>query len=310
MSHALDEAGHPAAGTASQEILGVRCFPAPTEENGGTAGGPVLSWLYLPLAAEAKRLPDGSPAGQLIVAGETAFLQLSTVWDVTPERLEEIRRRLAEHEGVATPAVIRLSFAPVTVECVRLENGGEVAMRRSSGMAPHAALFSLPVAGAARDAAAAAFNGRTGMLRVVYEASAELPVPHRAVLAGDLAGIETAPALEEALREGRARLEIAAASGASAAAPDPSLRGAFVQHAVRLLRMLRPRQGGDSRIDLELVLRERIALSVAGDVGSWFASGEPPVRPVAGPGFGIAPPALPPATPPAPPSRHQAEDEE
>ena len=60
------------------EVLGVYCFPSPGED---------LRVLYLPLAADCQRGPDGRPQAHHLAAGESAFLQVATVWDVPGDRL-------------------------------------------------------------------------------------------------------------------------------------------------------------------------------------------------------------------------------
>src|SRR5687767_12211110 len=121
------------------EVFGVHCFPV---------SGQDLRFHYLPLTADCQRGADGRPQAHLLAAGETAFLQVATVWDVPSARLEQVRAELAARAG-AEPALVQLAFAPVTVEAVRLLGGDgaaadvELAVTRSSGIAPHSAMFNL-----------------------------------------------------------------------------------------------------------------------------------------------------------------------
>ncbi len=259
------------------ELLGSRCYPIPDREHG---------FYYLPLGADTRRNSDGKPQGQLIAAGDTAFLQIATAWDLPGQRLEDLRRALAEREGVAEPALVQLAFAPVRVEPVRLLAGDgsdpavELATARSSGMPPWAAMFSLPLSGADRDRAMAAFNGRTGFLVVRYAASLAAPVRHAARIEGDLAGLTDVARLEAALADGRARLTFDAG--------DAALRDAFVARAAEMLAALEPAGTGD--VSIELVVNETASIVVDTDVGSWFPAGDA-VTPAPGPGFPPTPEA-------------------
>jgi hypothetical protein len=252
------------------EILGVHCSPVPEQE---------LRFHYLPLSADCQRGPDGRPQAHLLAAGSTAFLQLSTVWDVPAARLEEVRAALAARLG-AEPALVQLAFAPVTVQAVRLMAGDgaaaerEIAVTRSSGIVPHSAMFNLPLTGADRDRAMAAFSGRTGFLQVRYEASMPAPVRHEARLSGDLSMVATVGELEAALADGRAALAFDPA--------DAELRDAFVLRAVEILRFLHAEPGSLAEIVVELVVDAPLALEVATDVGGWFEGGPGRVIPVPG----------------------------
>ena len=185
------------------QVLGVYCFPSPDEE---------LRVLYLPLAADCQRGPDGRPQAHLLAAGETAFLQVATVWDVPGDRLEQVRQAVAARLGVAEPALVRLAYAPVVVEAVQLVSADagrderELATSRGSGLPPHSAMFNLPLRGEDRGRATSAFAGHPGFLLVRYLASLTAPVRHEARLTGDLSGISDVAALEAALAEGRASL--------------------------------------------------------------------------------------------------------
>ncbi len=262
------------------EVLGVVCFPQPEAES---------RFFYLPLAADCQRGDDGKPAANLIVAGETAFLQLATVWDVSAGRLEEVRHAVAERIGIDDPALVQLAFAPVTVDGVRLLSGDgsvaetELATARSSGMAPHSAMFNLPLDSADRARAAAAFNRRTGFLSVWYEASLRALVRHEARLRGNFSGVRSASDLERALASGRAVLEILP--------DDVELRGALIDRAVEILNLSAGPAEGETEILVELSRSELVSVTAGTDVGTWFGGSDPSVLPSQG--FGGPQPSRP-----------------
>jgi hypothetical protein len=256
------------------ETLGVYCFPAPGED---------LRIFYLPLAADCQRGADGRPQAHLLVAGETAFLQVATVWDVPGDRLEQIRQAVAARLGAAEPALVRLAYAPVVVEAVQLVSADagrderELATSRGSGLPPHSAMFNLPLQGEDRGRATSAFAGHQGFLLVRYRASLTVPVRHEARLSGDIADVSDVAALEAALAEGRATLAFDPA--------DEGLRDAYIARAVELLGLMAPEPGAATELLIELATEERLDIAVATDVGSWFEGAAPGVTPVPGPGF-------------------------
>lgn len=170
-----DAAGDAAGDGAGESLAGLRWWRDPHQPR---------RILLLPETPRPETGPQGDPTLSLLVAGETAFLQLSTRWDAAPEALEALEahldQRFPDQAGTFTFAA-----APVTVEEAVLElSAGQpgdeptvLATSRTSGAPSHTALFNLRLDAEQAARARAAIHGREGQLRVTYRATLAAGAP-------------------------------------------------------------------------------------------------------------------------------------
>ena len=151
-----------------------------------SAGDAAGTLYYLPAAPVAERDTQNRPTLMLLRAGPTAILQLGAHFDLSQAEQAAALAKIALKQPAL--ANVRLQPAPVTVERADVALAdpsgklAEVKSTASSGFPPYAAVFSIMLSGDQAAQAAAAINGRSGLLFVEYSIS--LPPDFAAALAG------------------------------------------------------------------------------------------------------------------------------
>jgi len=260
-------------------VDGIRAWPSDDDPH---------RFLYVPGLPEPQRGPDGVPTSSLIVAGESAILQLGASWGLGSPQDERLRTALAAaYPGVDAAAVV-LGPAPVDVSEAALEvadgAGGFTAIATSpgSGYPPFAAIFSAALTGEQRSLATAALNGTPGSVRVRYRASGTVRFAASARLRGRLVGAsrrerrsaDPRADLEAALEEGTIRLEVDPTD-----APEELARRARELVLEKAVRAIASGDAGRARAATRLELEAtavadlRAELEPTADVAGWFSEG-------------------------------------
>lgn len=256
---------------------GMQSVPPGAERIGDVLVMPVkgesAKFRYLPLGAGLQTNPDGSVQAQVIAAGSTGFLQLTTVWDAPADTLEAVRDVLAGRLGEDPPPPVVLSFAPVSDVTARLmiRSDGEMRLldeRNAASGPPFTTLFNLTLDQNSLVAATAATEGQAGNLEVHYDATLNVPVVHRARLSGDLTGVTDRDTLYRKFENGRALMEMPVQSGA--------FRDELVDRALELLRLGTVASESDTVIDVELTVDSQMRIQAGTDVAAWFGIGDAP----------------------------------
>ena len=286
----------------SFEFNGLRCYPNRLES---------LSYHYIPGDVQPQRSASDRPMVNLIAAGSTGFLQLTTVWDVSPETLEALRNEIAIREGLAETATVKIAFAPVDVKGCSLFLGdgsgefGEIARSSTSGMPPYSALFNITLNEEQIANASKSLNGHAGFLAIRYDVMLHAPVEVSGRLSGDVTALlqwllehpgfsdeDLRARIGAAIEQGLVTVEVIAPSGAPAELVA-RVRDRLLERATEVL----PRQvdnpvvdAGFAELSVSLTEEINLLLEPAADVANWFGAANP-VLPAPGPGpVDISPP--------------------
>jgi hypothetical protein len=281
------------------EFQRVYCYPNPDQP---------LSYYYLPLQIQPQRDADDIPMINLVSVGTGGFLQLSVSWDAPSELLDALRQEIARRENLENPAVLRLAFAPVTVQQVVLLLGNEgenleaIATSKSSGFPPYTALFNAQLNAEQQAQVAAALNGREKFLQVEYHASLSGVVEASAHLTGDASNVikqfkgtrrilnqrEVQTILEQVIAEGQLQITVNASENASEQLVEQVKAHVLSQSADLLLRFL---QGEECIPDITLLEvtvtntePRQLTINLQTDITTWFpqSSGSNQITPAPG----------------------------
>jgi hypothetical protein len=270
------------------EFQRVYCYPNPDQP---------LSYYYLSLQIQPQRDTDGNPIINLVSVGTGGFLQLSVSWNAPSELLNSLRQTIAQHENVENPDVLRLAFAPVTVQHVALLLGdGEdhweaIATSKSSGFPPYTALFNAQLNAERQTQVAAALNGRENFLQIEYCASLSGFVEASAKLTGDASNImtqfkgtrrildqqEVQRVLEQVISEGQLQITVNASQNASNRLIEQVKTHVLIQSAELLLQFLQGEERIPDITHLDITVTntepQQLSLNLTTDVATWFTQG-------------------------------------
>jgi hypothetical protein len=296
----------------SLEFRGLYWYPNP-EQN--------LAYYYLPGALQPQRDAVGQPMLTLVTVGSGGYLQLSVVWDAAAETLEALRQHIAQREGLEDSAVLRLAFAPVTVQGVSLHLGdgsgswSELQTAHSSGFPPYTTIFNMALNAEQQTQVAAALNGREDFLQVHYDACLQVIAAVSGQLRGDATAIMTQlkdkqhpktleltpeaiqTCLQDAIAHGDLQLTLSGSDQAPSLLQEQVRTQVLSQAADLLLRFLADETGipDITRLDVSASRTQpvTIAFDLTTDVGPWFSSGAGVITPAPG----VSPTSLPPESP-------------
>src|SRR2546428_506610 len=96
------------------DFQGVHCYRSEDDPT---------TFYYIPGDPDSERDPKGRSTLSLWISGQVAMLQLGVRWEADAILLEILRQHLAGQYSNLKPELIRLSFAPVSVEPVTLDLG-------------------------------------------------------------------------------------------------------------------------------------------------------------------------------------------
>jgi hypothetical protein len=274
------------------EFQGLYCYPNP-EQN--------LSYFYLPGDLQPQRDSAGKPMLTLVTVGSGGYLQLSVLWDAPPETLEALRQEITQSEGLENPEVLRLAFAPVTVQSVSLLLGdgsgtlSELQKTHSSGFPPYSTILNIQLDAEQQAQVAAALNGREGFLQIQYDASLQTFVSVTGKLNGDATTLiaqlkdeyqnelltitpeAVQRYLQEAILHGDLQLTVNAKDNEPDNLEERVRVRVLSQAAELLLRFLRneTRIPDITRLEVTASLTEPVAIALAlqTDIATWFREG-------------------------------------
>lgn len=290
-----------------------------------------LSYYYLPDTLQPQRDAAGKPVLMLVTVGSGAYLQLSIRWDAPEATLEALRQEIARREQLQNVDLLRLAFAPVTVQDVSFLLGDgsgnftTLQHAHSSGFPPYSTLFNLSLNTAQSAQVAAALNGRDGFAQILYEASLQGFVVATATLTGDatkaiallkqefkqeldrnqdqLHKKEPVECIKESIQRGDLQLNLNNDDNAAKDLLERTRAQVLSQAADLLLHFLDDAtQIPDiTRLEVSATLTEpvAIALPLNTDIATWFQSGTGAGQITPAPG--ITPKPLPGELPTAPP---------
>lgn len=150
------------------------------------------TFFYIPGEPTAEVSPSGQPSLSLMVSDQIALLQLGSRWGLDAQQQEAIEQDLQHQFSELTPALIRLSPAPVTIKQTVLQLGdgdgnfGLLQTVSSAGYPPFAALFNVQLTSKQKTQAIAALNGRENFLVVTYQGTLATEIPVSTSIQGDI----------------------------------------------------------------------------------------------------------------------------
>jgi len=301
---------------------GLYCYPNPQQD---------LSYYYLPNNLQPQRDAAGKPVLMLVTVGSGAYLQLSIRWDTPEATLEALRLEIARREQLENSDLLRLAFAPVTVQDVLFLLGDgsgnftTLQHAHSSGFPPYSTLFNLSLNAAQSAQVAAALNGRDGFAQILYEASLQGFVVATATLTGDatkaiallkqsldqeldrkqeqLPKKQPIEYIRESILSGGLQLNLNNDDNATKDLLERTQARVLSQAADLLLHFLddQTRIPDITRLDVSATLTESVAIALPlnTDIATWFQSGTGAGQITPAPGITPKPlPREPPTTPP------------
>lgn len=165
-----------------RDFEGVRYFQNPADEH---------SFYFIPLEPGPQMDGEGEPTLSLIIAGDMNMLQLETQWQADSEVIERLRKKIATENKELTPALIRMSFAPIQVEKVDLimKNSEEeqiLSTTQPSGFSSQSAIFNLTLTDEQKDKVIAALHEKKDTLQIRYYAARDRQEKIQLTIQGDI----------------------------------------------------------------------------------------------------------------------------
>lgn len=125
--------------------------------------------------------PDGKPQINLLIAGPTAFLQLTAALGLPSERLDALSKQVAEALELDAPPILQpLPDRVVGVALLLRDKAGadprELAKGKASGAPPNTTIFNVMVSESDRALIQKALDGERGLLSVRFQLETSEPV--------------------------------------------------------------------------------------------------------------------------------------
>ncbi len=163
---------------------GAYCFPQ--------GMGFAARFSYVPGAPRVDIPPmsGGRPMASLMDSPDAAVVSIQAVWDLSDDALAALQAEIPRHYPDAGGRPVGMAqFGEVTASLVVGSGSGAetIGPQQSSGMEPYGVVIQTTLPSNKKSGALEAFNGESGTLSLVYNASFELQEEVKVRIKGDLA---------------------------------------------------------------------------------------------------------------------------
>lgn len=269
-----------------RDFESIRYFQNPSDDH---------SFYFIPLHPGPQNDGQGNLTLSLISTAGINMFQIGVHWKEESSILEQLRKKIATEYKNITPALLRLSFAPIKVEKVDLllMNGEEeqiIGTSSSSESYPYSAIFSVKLTNEQKDRVVAAIHNQENTLQARYYASRQVDVTAQYTLQGDIRNakkdLNASNATLESCREwlvdaidlGKLSVDKSASELASNKLQEQTETAAIELGAAQILQFIQTGkiQPDAAKFSLAVEKTETIQLPfyVITDVGTWFSGNE------------------------------------